>query len=74
MLAMGGVLQLQSSEIFIPFGDGLTTNGILGLITVGSTSNILFICKIEIWKSPLMFTERIELDNAKKTSREACKI
>lgn len=53
---------------------GLTTNRILGLITFGSISDLLFICKIEILKSPLMFTARVKLGNAKKTFRKVFNI
>lgn len=45
-----------------------TTNGILGLITFGSISD-LFIHKIEILKSAWIFTARVKLENAKKTFR-----
>lgn len=46
----------------------LTTNGILGLITFGSVSD-LFIHKIEILKSTWIFAARVKLENAKKTFR-----
>lgn len=47
-----------------------TPSGILGLISFGSIFDLLFIGKIEILKSLLMFSARVILENVKKTFRK----